>query len=115
MTTGVGTTVSGKGDLPNPETWVINPLLSGVVNSVAHNIALSWVIPATGYPGAASYTLYRNVGGGAFTALSSGIGLATLAYTDSAVTAALVYQYYLGVVYGNGTVLVSNTITETAQ
>lgn len=103
--------MSGKGDIPNPEAWLAGPLLTGVPDPVLSQINLTWTLPAAGYPGASSITIYRADSGGSFVALVTGLPLATVAYNDTTVVSTHYYSYYVAIIYGVNGPVNSNVIT----
>lgn len=103
--------MSGHGDIPNPESWLQGPFLTGALDVVTTKIDLSWTAPQAAYAGKPTYTIFRNDNGGAFSALVTLLPLTQLAYVDTTAVATHTYVYYVVVAYLNGAQLPSNRVS----
>lgn len=107
--------MTGRGDIPNPETWLQGPYLSGYIDPVAlHQIDLFWTAPKKPYPatGTPTYSVYRGLNGATPTLLVSGLLPTQLSYQDTTVVAGLnTYTYYVVVSFGGVPALPSNRLS----
>jgi hypothetical protein len=75
--------------------------LSGLATAIAHEVALSWLAPASSPDPVVGYNIYRSVSGGGFVQLNSVVSLPTT-YVDSTVVSSVSYGYVAKSVDANG-------------
>ena len=95
---------SNEADATSGSTLLTATTLAAAVGS--GKVALSW----GAITGAASYSLYRSVGGGSSFVLYQ-LGLTGTSYMDTGVTNGIPYAYYVAAVSGTGQGTASNTVT----